>query len=57
MRQPKFQIYEHIKISGKWRYFRASSGSQIVLLQLVTDCSSFPRFVVIKIVGRAWKIA
>jgi hypothetical protein len=24
MRQPKFQLYKHIKISGKWRYCRAA---------------------------------
>lgn len=24
MPQPKFQLYKHIKISGKWRYCRAA---------------------------------
>ena len=24
MAQPKFQLYKHIKISGKWRYCRAA---------------------------------
>jgi hypothetical protein len=27
MPQPKFQLYKHIKISGKWRYCRAASYS------------------------------
>ena len=39
MPQPKFQLYKHIKISGKWRYCRAAIYSNgKVKLHVVVVC-------------------